>query len=100
MVSGAKSLPGVGKDPDITLDSELRYYGGFYMAYGLAALKVAPRGDREPRAVQALAGTLFMSGLARGGGWIANGAPHPLQRVLLAIELATPALVIALQAKA
>jgi hypothetical protein len=99
MAAGARSLPGSQKDADPILDSELRYYGGFYMAYGLAALRVAPRADRDARAVRALAGALFASGLARAGGWVAKGPPHPLQRGLLAIELAAPPLLVALQAR-
>ena len=100
MVAGARSLPGLDREADPILDSELRYYAGFYMAYGLAALRVAPRADQDIRSVRALAGALFMSGLARAGGWFAKGAPHPVQRGLLAIELATPPLLIALQARA
>ena len=97
MVTGARSVPGAPRDADIALDSELRYFGGFYMAFGLAALRIAPRADRDTRAVRVLAATVLTSGLARAGGWLAHGAPHPVQRGLLAIELGAPPLVIALQ---
>jgi hypothetical protein len=97
MVAGARSVPGRRKTADPALDSELRYYGGFYMAYGLAALRVAPQADRDIRAVRALAGTLFMAGLARAGGWFAMGPPHPVQRGLLTIELVAPVVVVAWQ---
>jgi hypothetical protein len=97
MVAGARAVPGWSKKADPALDSELRYYGGFYMAYGLAVLRVAPQADRDVRAVRALAGTLFAAGLARAGGWVAMGAPHPVQRGLLAIELTAPVVVVAWQ---
>ncbi len=82
------------------MESELRYYAGFYVAFGVAALRTAPRADRDPVAERALAGALFLSGLARAGAWRAAGAPHPVQRLLLAIELSLPPLFIAAQDRA
>jgi hypothetical protein len=82
------------------MESELRYYSGFYVAFGVAALRTAPRADREPAAVRALAGALFLSGLARAGAWRAAGAPHPVQRALLALELGVPPLLVAAQERA
>jgi hypothetical protein len=97
MVSGAKSVPGEG-EASPPLESELRYYGGFYLAYGIAALRLAPAADRDPAAVRRLAAALFAAGLARAGGWLVVARPHPLQRALLAVELAAPAAIVALQA--
>lgn len=81
------------------MESELRFYGGIYVGYGLAMLRVAPRADQDTTAVRALAGTLFLAGLARAGGWRAVGRPHRLQLALLAIELAAPPLLTAWQAR-
>jgi uncharacterized protein DUF4345 len=50
-------------------------------------------------AVRALAGALFLAGLARAGAWRAAGTPHPGQRALLAIELAGPPAVVGWQAR-
>jgi hypothetical protein len=49
--------------------------------------------------VRALAAALFLAGLARAGGWLAVGKPHPLQRALLVIELAAPPAMVAWQAR-
>src|ERR671916_616905 len=92
VIAGAKSVPGQGP-ANASIESELRFYAAFYVAYGLAALRVAPRADQEGAALRALAGALFLGGLARAGGWRAVGRPHAGQRALLAIELAgAPAL--------
>ena len=97
-LTGARSLPG---DQTATpeVESELRFYGTFYAAFGLAVLRMAPRADRDAAALHAVAGTLFAAGLARAGGWRATGRPHPVQQALLAIELAAPPAVVAWQAR-
>jgi hypothetical protein len=90
VAAGARSVPGETEAAKASLESEIRYYGAFYVAYGLALLRLAPRAPREPAAVRAAAGVLFGAGLARAGGWLAAGPPHPTQRALLAIELGAP----------
>ena len=96
VAAGAKSIAGQNM-ANASVESELRFYAAFYVAYGLAVLRVAPRADRDTAAVRALAGALFLAGLARASGWLAAGKPHPLQRGLLAIELAAPAAIVAWQ---
>jgi hypothetical protein len=98
VIRGARSVPGESR-ANAALESELRYYGAFYAAYGVAVLSAAPRAGEDTTAVRALAAALFAAGMARAGGWIGAGKPHPLQRALLAIELAAPAAVVALQAR-
>ena len=98
VIAGAKSLPDQ-KPANPSVESELRFYAAFYVAYGLAALRVAPRADRDTTAVRALAGAVFLAGLARAGGWRSVGRPHALQRTLLVIELAAPPLIAAWQAR-
>jgi hypothetical protein len=98
VISGARSVAGQGP-ANPALESELRFYAAFYVAYGLAALQVAPRADRDAAAVRALAGALLLAGLARAGGWLAVGRPHGVQRALLAIELAAPAPLVVWQAR-
>lgn len=95
---GGKSVAGEGL-ANPAVESELRFYGAFYAVYGVIVLRVASHADRDADAVRALAGTLLLAGLARAGGWLAVGAPHPAQRGLLAIELAGPPLVVAWQAR-
>jgi Domain of unknown function (DUF4345) len=95
-ITGARSLPRKQR-ANAAIESELRFYGTFYAAYGIALLRAAARADTEPAAVRPLAGTLFAAGLARAGGWLAAGRPHPGQRALLALELALPPLAVAAQ---
>jgi hypothetical protein len=97
-IAGAKSLPGQ-RLANSSMESELRFYGAFYLAYGLVLLHVAPRADNDTTAVRALMGTLFVAGLARAGGWAVVGRPHHVQRRLLVIELAAPPLIAAWQAR-
>lgn len=96
VVAGARSIAGQ-RTSNPSVESELRFYAAYYVAYGVALLHVAPRADREPAAVRALAGALFLAGLARAGGWLAAGRPHPFQRGLLAVELGAPPLIVAWQ---
>jgi Domain of unknown function (DUF4345) len=98
VLAGSRSVPGQGP-ANASVESELRFYAAFYVAYGLAALRVAPRADSDAAAVRGLAGALFLAGLARAGGWLAAGRPHPVQRVLLGIELAGPPIVVAWQSR-
>ena len=99
-IAGAKSVPGNGPDlASPSLESELRFYGAFYAAYGVLALRVAPRADRDTGGVRAIAGALFLAGAARAGGWLAAGRPDTVQRALLAIELAAPPAIVAWQAR-
>jgi hypothetical protein len=99
VIRGAKSFPGQEKLATAEMESELRFYGAIYAAYGLTMLRVAPSADRDIAAVRALAGTLFLAGLARASGWRAAGRPHRIQLALLAIELAAPPLIVAWQAR-
>lgn len=88
-VDGTQAAPSV--------ESELRFFAAFWIAYGAAALYVAPRAAREIHAVRALAAFLFLGGVARGIAWIADGRPHALFIVLLAFELLLPPLTLFLQ---
>jgi hypothetical protein len=97
-IAGAKSVPGQ-EFANPSVESELRFYGAFYSAYGLALLRVAPRADKDTTTVRALVGALFVAGLARAGGWVDVGRPHRFQEGLLVIELAAPPLIVAWQAR-
>ena len=98
VVRGARSLPGQ-RNANPSVESELRFYAAFYIAYGLVVLRIAPRADRETTAVRSIAAALFLAGLARVAGWRGVGAPHELQRGLLAIELTAPPLIVIWQSR-
>jgi len=46
VAAGARSIAGQNM-ANASVESELRFYAAFYVAYGLAALRVAPRADRD-----------------------------------------------------
>jgi hypothetical protein len=98
LIGGGKSFP-PWRQADAMVESEIRFYSAFYVAYGLLAFRTARRTDCDPPAVRALAAALFLAGLGRAGAWLTVGKPHPLQRALLAIELAAPPLVVFEQAR-
>lgn len=98
MIAGGRSVAGQGP-ANPAIESELRFYGAFYFAYGLTVLDTAKRVDHDAARVRALAGALFAAGLARAGGWLAAGRPHPAQLGLLAIELAGPPAVVGWQTR-
>jgi hypothetical protein len=98
LLGGAKSFP-PWRQADAMVESELRFYSAFYVAYGLLVFRTARRADHDPPGVRALSAALFLAGLGRAGAWLSIGKPHPLQRVLLAFELAGPPLVVVEQAR-
>ena len=98
VATGARSIAGQNV-ANASVESELRFYAAFYVAYGLVVLRVAPRADDDSAAVRALAGALFLAGLARASGWLAAGSPHEFQRGLLIIELVGPPTIVAWQAR-
>lgn len=85
-----------GESTNPSVESEFRFFAAFWVAFGVAALRVAPRVDREITASRALAGFLLLGGVARAVGWIAEGQPHALYIVLMCLELVIAVLVLLL----
>lgn len=98
VVRGPRSLPGQPR-ATASVDSELRFYAAFYVAYGLAVVRTASRADHDGAAVRRLAAALFGAGVARAVAWGRAGAPHRGQRALLAAELVLPPVAVAAQAR-
>ena len=94
LVAGGRSVP-PWRPAGAMVESELRYYSAFYVAYGATALRAAAQEELEPATVTALAAAMFLGGLGRGAAWLSAGAPHRLQRALLALELTVPVLIAA-----
>ena len=86
---GSNVIPD-GGEPSASVESELRFYGTWWLGTGLflgwVLQDLAGRG-RELRVVCAL---LFLAGLARLLAWADAGRPHPVLLVLLALELLLP----------
>jgi hypothetical protein len=88
-----------GEAVNASVESEFRFFASLWIAFGAAALWVAPRVDRETALVRLLAGILFSAGLARAIAWIAAGTPHWSYLVLLGLELLLPPLIVSWQAQ-
>lgn len=89
IVAGAKSVPGKPAT-NAQVESELRFYSAFYVAYGAALIRLAPQADRDTPGVRAAMAVLFLAGLGRAAAWLTAGKPHPGQQALLGLELGIP----------
>ncbi|MBL4893201.1 MAG: DUF4345 domain-containing protein [Rhizobiaceae bacterium] len=76
------------------IDSELRFYAVFFVAYGAALLGTATNLARYMKFVPLLAGLFLIGGIGRMLSFFLVGPPHILFSVLMAIELALPLLII------
>jgi hypothetical protein len=99
-LTGSRAVPGFGREApvDPVLDSELRFFGAIYTAFGIGVLAVAAQPEPAPAAVRGIAAAVFGAGLARVVGWRRVGRPSPGQLALLAVELSAPPALVALQA--
>lgn len=98
VAAGPDGIPG-NNSATVTADNELRFFATFWIAFGLAAIRVAPRVETETGLVRALALTMFFGGIARAISWLSVGEPHSLFVSLMFVELLGAPLVIAWQAK-
>ena len=89
-------MPG---EANASVESELRYFAAFWIAYGAIALRVVPHVASATTTVRALALFMFIGGLGRVLAWIDVGRPHALFIVLMGAELLLPGILVALQAR-
>lgn len=74
----------------IVLDNNLRFYGGIWLALGLAALWVAPRLNKEAALFRAIFGAVFIGGIGRVLSMALAGLP-PTEFVAYAcVEIIVP----------
>lgn len=89
---GGRSIP-PWQTHSPAIESELRFYSAFYAAFGLQLLDAARAPSLDRRRIDLACAALFAAGAARAAAWRDVGAPHPLQRLLLVVELAAPPIV-------
>ena len=77
-----------------SVESELRFYAVFYVAFGLYLWSIAPAVAERGRELRWAAAVLFCGGLARVVGVLADGGPEADYVVLMAIELTLPAVLV------
>lgn len=91
---------GISTTPDLAgadIDSELRFYAVFWIAYGAFVLRAAkPDRLRKGATVPLLLGLFFAGGVGRLLSFFAEGSPHPLFVALMAVELAAPPIILLL----
>jgi len=93
-VGGAdQSLTGLF-GPDV--DSELRFYSVFWIAYGAFVLQTARALPEHIGRAQILLGMFLLGGIGRVLSHVAIGAPHSLFSLLMWVELSLPILLIGL----
>lgn len=80
------------------VDSELRFYAPFWMAYGLLLIATARKLNLHLSRVPLLSALLLAGGIGRSLAYVFTGPPHPAFVVLMIIEFVLPAIFIGLWA--
>ena len=96
---GSNVIPG-GGEPSASAESELRFYGAWWLGAGLLLAWIARDLQRRGPALRAVSAVLFLAGLARLLAWADAGRPHPVFLVLLGFELVLPVVFVAWHARA
>lgn len=91
VIGGVRAEPGM--DGDATVDSHVRFMGSVFVAYGLGWLHAASGPEPQLDRMRLLAGLMAVGGASRLVTRATMGRPHRFHDVLLAMELAAPALV-------
>jgi len=86
-----------GGDSNASVESELRYYAVFYVAFGAYLWSLAPDVAVRGRELRAAALVLFCGGLSRVVGVLVDGWPEADYVVLMVVELTLPWILIAWQ---
>lgn len=95
---GARFIQGAG-NPAASVDSEDRFFGAVFVGYGLCHIWAAFDIRERIAWIMALAGVMFLGGLARLVSMAVSGLPHALYIGLTAVELVLPLVLVALAAK-
>ncbi len=73
-----------------TIDSELRFYSVFWIAFGVITTRAGLSLPKDIRLVPILLTLFFIGGLGRVLSVINEGVPHDLMIFLMAVELIIP----------
>ena len=93
VLTGTSAIPGAtATGPNV--DSELRFYAAWYVAAGVALLRVARRPETEGAVLRLVCAALLLGAAGRVLSWIAVGRPSTTFVVLLGIEIVIPLVVV------
>ena len=81
-----------------TVDSELRFYAPFWIAYGAILIATARKLKLHLNRVPLLSAVFFAGGVGRGLAYVFTGPPHPAFVVLMVTEFVLPVIFIGLWA--
>ena len=81
-----------------TVDSELRFYAPFWIAYGAMLIATARKLKLYLNRVPLLSAVFFAGGVGRGLAYVFTGPPHPAFVVLMVTEFVLPMIFIGLWA--
>ena len=90
---GVDTVPNPG-GASATVDSEMRFFAVWYAVAGAVLLHSVPKIEQAGHLIRIIAGAFFLAGCARVLSWIVVGPPHGSQKILLAIELILPLIVL------
>lgn len=76
------------------VDSEYRFYAAWYHVLGLLMLRAARQPESASTIIRAGGAGFLLAASGRALSARSLGPPHPLQRVLMGIEFAIPAVII------
>lgn len=96
MVRGAEWL---GSGASANLDSHFRYLSGIFFGLGLALLTCIPRIEAMTVRFRWIAALVFIGGLARLGGMLADGLPSRGHVIGLGLELVVTPLMVVWQSR-
>jgi hypothetical protein len=97
-LGGGTTLPSVGSVPP-TVDSELRFYAPYWIAYGALCFWVSRDLGARLEWVLPIAVVLFFSGLGRALSLLLVGPPATMFLAIMAFEIVFPLLLLALKAR-
>lgn len=99
VVLGSAIITGAGA-PGPSVESELRFYGAWWVGAGLFLWWLAPEVARRRREVRVFAGLLALGATGRLIGLLVDGEPHWQFAALMVIEYAIAAALLALASRA
>jgi hypothetical protein len=95
---GSESIPSAG-DLNANAESELRFYSAWWIGAGIFLAWLAPRVERETRALRVFCALLFLAALARVFAILDTDWPSAGQIALMCAEFALSAILVVWQAR-
>jgi len=99
LFGGAEAVPGVNAHVEASVDSELRFFSVFWLAYGVFCLWVTRNMKLRQHFIPAIAAIFFLGGIARMISALLAGMPSAVLIPAMILELVLPILMYGLYKK-